>query len=219
MDRAAVYLCPSCQLLSDRLELCAPQCDGACLISATLGTAHVNDAAHDTELLRRIGSGDRAAMQAFYVAYQRNVTAFARSKGMDAAAAADVVQDTMLDVWRTADRFRGDASPKSWLLSIARNKIVDRIRKSGRVHYIDEVPEAIDEAPNPEAVTISTSEAGRVRACLEGLKDGHRTVMRLAFYEDLTYDEIAEIEGVPSGTIKTRVFHAKKLLLRCLGTR
>ncbi len=177
------------------------------------------DPAQDKDLLRRIGSGDRAAMKAFYMAYQRNVIAFARSRGMDEAAASDVVQDAMLDVWRTAHKYRGEASAKSWLLTIARNKIVDRIRKGARVQYVDEVPEAIDDTPNPEDITISVSEAGRVRACLDRLKDAHRTVMRLAFYEDFTYDEIAVIEGVPSGTIKTRVFHAKKLLLRCLGTR
>ncbi|MEX0367476.1 MAG: RNA polymerase sigma factor, partial [Ruegeria sp.] len=106
-----------------------------------------------------------------------------------------------------------------WLFTIAHNKIVDRVRKNARVQYVDEVPDAIDETPDPEAITVSLSEAGRLRACLDRLKEAHKTVMRLAFYEDLSYDEIAEIEGVPNGTIKTRVFHAKKLLLRCLGTR
>ena len=177
------------------------------------------DTAHDKELLRRIGTGDRAAMRTFYMSHQRGLTAFAKSRGMDAATASDVVQDAMLDVWRSASRYRGDAAPKTWLYTIAHNKIVDRVRKNARVQYVDEVPDAIDDTPDPEAITVSLSEAGRLRACLDRLKEAHKTVMRLAFYEDLSYDEIAEIEGVPNGTIKTRVFHAKKLLLRCLGTR
>ncbi|MEX0311908.1 MAG: RNA polymerase sigma factor [Tateyamaria sp.] len=179
----------------------------------------MTDPAHDKDLLRRIGTGDRAAMREFYTSHQRGLTAFARARGMDAATAADVVQDTMLDVWRSAGRYRGDAAAKTWLFTIAHNKIVDRVRKNARVQYVDEVPDAIDETPDPEAITVSVSEAGRLRACLDRLKEAHKTVMRLAFYEDLSYDEIAEIEGVPNGTIKTRVFHAKKLLLRCLGTR
>ncbi len=58
-----------------------------------------------------------------------------------------------------------------------------------------------------------------MRYCLGTLKDDHRTAISLAFYEDMTYAEIAEVAGVPEGTIKTRVFHAKKLLMRCLPGR
>lgn len=167
----------------------------------------------------RIADGDRGAMQDFYMAHHGPLTAFLRGRGLAAAEAADLVQDTMLEVWRRASGYRGDAAAKSWLFTIARNKLVDRARRGARVSYVEEVPEQIEEAPNPEAVAVSLSEASRLRACLSKLKDAHRAVLRLAFFDDLTYDEIAEIEDVPAGTVKTRVFHAKKLLLRCLGTR
>ena len=55
-----------------------------------------------------------------------------------------------------------------------------------------------------------------MRHCLGTLKDEHRSAISFAFYDDMTYGEIAEATGVPEGTVKTRVFHAKKLLLRCL---
>jgi RNA polymerase sigma-70 factor (ECF subfamily) len=79
------------------------------------------------------------------------------------------------------------------------------------------VPDTADTAPDPEAVALAASDAERVRSCLSKLKPAHLTVIRLAFYEDMTYAEIAEVEGAPEGTIKTRIFHAKKLLMRCLG--
>lgn len=170
-------------------------------------------------MLGRIGAGDRTAMRDFYLAHHGPLTAFLRGRGLTATEASDLVQETMLDVWRRASDFRGDAAAKTWLFTIARNKMVDRARRDVRISYVDEVPEIMDTAPDAEAIAVSLSEASRLRACLDRLKQAHRAVLRLAFYEDLTYDEIARIEDVPQGTVKTRVFHAKKLLLRCLGTR
>jgi len=82
----------------------------------------------------------------------------------------------------------------------------------------DDVPDIADDAPDPEALAVAAGEASRVRACLDGLSPAHKNVIRLAFYEDLNYDEISAIEDVAVGTIKTRIFHAKKLLMRSLGT-
>jgi len=81
------------------------------------------------------------------------------------------------------------------------------------------VPGQGDGTPNPGAVPASAQEAGRVRAWLRTLKDAQRTIMRVAFFDGLTYGEIAEVEGIPKGTVKTRVLHAKQALLRCLGAR
>lgn len=173
----------------------------------------------DQELLRRIAQSDRTAMRELYWRYHDAAFGFIVSRGADHAEAADVVHDTMLEVWRSASKYSGKSSVKSWIFAIARKKLVDRFRKNARLSLTDNVPETEDEAPNPEAIAISLGEAGRVRACLEGLNEDQRTAIRLAFYEDLSYDEISEIEGVPVGTIKTRIFHAKKLLMRCLGVR
>lgn len=158
-------------------------------------------------------------MQAFYTLHHDGLFAFLRGRGADGQLAADCVQDAMLDVWRTAKRFGGRSSVKTWLYTIARNKLVDQQRKATRISPVEEVPDVSDPAPNPEAVALAASDAERVRACLAKLKPDHLTVMRLAFFEDLTYDDISEIEGIPQGTVKTRIFHAKKLLMRCLGRR
>lgn len=173
----------------------------------------------DQDLLKRVATGDQAAMRVLYERHHDAVYAFIRGRCGDEATAADVVHNAMLEVWRGAARFAGAASVKSWIFTIARNKLVDRYRQGGRLHLVDEVPETADEAPDPEAVAMAARDAGRVRACLDKLKDAHRAVIRLAFFDDLSYDEIGAIERVPVGTVKTRIFHAKQLLMRCLGQR
>jgi len=174
---------------------------------------------NDQELLERISSGDKRAMQALYERYNRPLLAFLIGRGADQSEASDVLHDTMLEVWRAASKFSGKSAVKTWMFSIARNKLIDRFRKGARLSFTDEVPDSADDAPDPEAVAIASGEAARVRACMDGLNPSHKSVIRLAFYEDLNYEDISEIEEVPVGTIKTRIFHAKKLLMRCLGAR
>lgn len=174
---------------------------------------------NDQDLLQRVADGDQGAMRQLFERYQTTLFAFLRSKGADAQAADDAIQDAMLDVWRTAGRFSGGSSVKTWLFTIARNKFIDRMRKAGKVSLYDELPEIEDDSPDAETVLTSAADAARVRACLSTLKPAHLTAIRLAFYEDLTYSEIGRIEDISEGTVKTRIFHAKKLLLRCLGRR
>lgn len=173
----------------------------------------------DGSLLGRVAMGDRDAMRLLFLRHHDGLFAFLRGRCGDDALAADALQDAMLDVWRGAGRFSGSSSVRTWMFAIARNKLTDRLRRSARVTLTDEPPEQADDAPGPEASVIAAQDAGRVRDCLDALKPDFRTVLRLAFYEDLTYAQIGEIEGVPTGTVKTRVHHAKKLLMRCLGRR
>ncbi|MEO0989795.1 MAG: sigma-70 family RNA polymerase sigma factor [Pseudomonadota bacterium] len=177
------------------------------------------NAASDKDLVARIAKSDKLAMKELYERHYKPLFAFLRGRGADPATAQDTAQDTMLEVWRSAERYSGQAQVKTWMFTIARNKLVDRHRRSARVTLMDEVPDSVDDSPDPEALTIAARDAERLRSCLGKLKAAHRLVIRMAFYEDLTYQEIAEIEGVPAGTVKTRIFHAKKLLLHCLGQR
>ena len=96
---------------------------------------------------------------------------------------------------------------------------MDHFRKHGRVSVTDEVPEQIDDSPDAAACLAASEESAHVKHCLGELKPEHRSSIELAFYEDLSYVQIAQATGVAEGTIKTRVFHAKKLLLRCLEGR
>jgi RNA polymerase sigma-70 factor, ECF subfamily len=177
----------------------------------------VTAAMDDTELIRRIGTGDRQAMKALYERHSDALYHFLRYRIGDSFEAADLMQEAFLEVWRNATRFEGRSSGKTWLFGIGRNKAIDRIRRSGRVVLGEPDESTPDDAPNPEAIIESASDAARVRACMEKLSDAHRTAMRLAFYEELSYGDIAEIEKVPVGTVKTRIHHAKQLLRHCLA--
>ncbi len=171
------------------------------------------------DLLARTSAGDKRAFAALYAALEVPLFRFARSKLNDSFEAADLVHEVFLEVWRHAGRFEGRSSVKSWVFGIAYRKAMDVHRKSRRIDYSDAVPETEDDAPNAEACLMASESRDHIRACLETLKPDHRTAIEFAFFEDLSYKEISEISGVPEGTVKTRVFHAKKLLMHCLSAR
>lgn len=171
----------------------------------------------DLSLAQRIADGDQAAMKQVYELHSGPLFHFVKNWLADAHEASDIVHETMLEVWKRAERFQGRSSLKSWIFSIARNKSIDKNRKSSRLSYTDEVPELIDGEVDPlEAMELS-QDAAALKACVARLSDTHRRMIHLAFYEDLSYREISEIEDCPIGTVKTRILHAKKLLMRDLA--
>ena len=173
----------------------------------------------DELVLERVARGDRDAMRILYDRHAPSLHRFVTRWIANENDAADVVHDAMLDVWRTADRFAGRSSVKSWVFSIGRFKAIDRNRKGARTVLDDSEIEIIDDTPNPEEVTQAFQDSAHVRSCVETLSGPQKTAIQLAFYEDLTYQEIADLENCPVGTIKTRIMHAKKLLLRCLASK
>lgn len=170
----------------------------------------------DAFLLSQVAAGDMAAMKALYMAHADAVTRFVRARVRDEAETADIVHDTMMSVWRGAAAFEGRASVRSWMLTMARNKAVDHIRKQARVTLAPADEEVPDGDPDPEAALGAAEDAARLRTCVEALPERQRAAVHLAYFEDMTCAEIAQVESVPEGTIKSRLHHAKRLLLRCL---
>jgi RNA polymerase sigma-70 factor, ECF subfamily len=172
----------------------------------------------DADLLHRVGAGDRAALKALYERHSDAVYKFLRYRLRDPFEAADVMQDVFLEIWRAAGRFQGRSAARTWIFGIARHKAVDWMRRGFReVTAPEPDTEIADEAPDPEAIVVAASDAARLRDCIGKLSNTHRSAIHLAFYEELPYGEIAEIEGVPVGTVKTRILHAKRLLQHCLA--
>lgn len=172
-----------------------------------------------SDLLSRMAGGDKAAFGAFYKALEKPVFRFIVSKLNDPFEAADIQHDVFMDIWRSAGRFEGRSAVKTWVFGIAYRKTMDHFRKHGRVDLTDDIGDSADDSPDAVACIAATQEAEHLRFCLDQLKPQHRSAVELAFYEDMTYGEIADASDVPEGTIKTRVFHAKKLLLHCLTAR
>ena len=167
--------------------------------------------------LSNAARGDKIAMRTLYERHHDALYAFLRTRCDDDGMAMDAVQDTMLAVWRSAGKFSGKSSVRTWIFAIGRNKLIDRMRRVSQMTYVEEVPEEADDAPDAATVIAASQDARLLRACLDKLKKVQLAVIRLAFYDDLPYGEIAEIEGVPVGTVKTRIFHAKQALMHCLG--
>ena len=167
-------------------------------------------------LVQRLAQGDRTAIAALYRALEGPLYHFIQSKLNDPFLSNDILQDVFLEVWRTADRFEGRSTARSWIYGIAWRKVIDVYRANKRLSFTDDLPETEDDGPGAVERLGADQEAGHLRGCLEALKEDHRVAVDLAFYQDLGYREIAEVLGVPEGTVKTRVFHAKKLLQHCL---
>ncbi|MEL6729258.1 MAG: RNA polymerase sigma factor [Pseudomonadota bacterium] len=171
----------------------------------------------DDALIRRIERGDKAAMRVLYERHSNGLTAFARNRLKDPFEAADVVQETFLEVWTKASTFEARASVRSWMFSIARNKAVDRIRKSAKVIASEPDETIVDDGPAVETIVSNAQDAERVQHCLSELSDAQRAAVTLSFFEEMTYREIAETESVSESTVKSRIHYAKKLLMHCLS--
>ena len=161
-------------------------------------------------------------MAEFYRAFAPQVHAFAMRQLGNAAEADDVVVDTMYEVWSTAKRFAGQSLVRTWLFGIARHRLLDRLRKRRPLESVD-VDELAEVLPGDDEggydVLARRQRAAHVAHCLETLSDEQRQCMHLVFYEDLPLAEVAQIQGCPENTVKTRLFHARRKMKRCLERR
>lgn len=170
-------------------------------------------------LVAAIARHDRSAFERFYLEMERPLFRFVQLKLNDPFRSADIVHEVFLEVWRGAAKFQNRSSVKTWVFAIAYRKIVDVLRQQGRLTFEEEVPEQIDDRPDAEACLLAAQQSQAIRLCLDKLKAEHRLAIELTFYEDMSYRDISSVTGVPEGTVKSRVFHAKQLLMRCLSTR
>lgn len=170
----------------------------------------------DGELISRVGSGDRNAFEILYRRYARPVFGLALRKLGDRGRAEDAVQETFASVWRAAGSYRPERGPGApWLYAVARNAIVDngRVRREPPVEGVEE--EAGDEGPAERA------EAGwvawRVHRALAELPENERVVIELAYWRGRSQSEIADVLGIPLGTVKTRTRTGLARLADLLG--
>ena len=171
----------------------------------------------DDVLLRRMAEADESALKAFFHRHSGGVARFVQGFSNEPADVADVVNDVFFDVWRGAGSFSGRSKPRTWLFAIARNKATDRIRKRARHDAEALDPERADEGVMGALDrVIEKDRASMLRNCISRLPTAHRSIVHLTFYENLGYREIGDVLGIPEGTVKSRVFHIKSDLLRCL---
>ena len=167
----------------------------------------------DVMLIARIAGGDRLAMQTLFARHRTPVYRWLLRLVGNETVAEDLLSDVFLDVWRQAGRFQARSAVSTWLLAIARFKALSA-RRSRKDTELDETIEATvaDSADNPEVVLQKKNRDQFVRTALTTLSPEHREIIDLVYYHDKSVDECAQILGVPSGTVKTRMFYARKKL-------
>ena len=169
--------------------------------------------------LARVAEGDQAALRAVYDATAAKLFGVCLRISGDREAAEDILQQVYLKVWNRAGRFDAErASPITWLCAIARNTAIDwRRANGGSVHLPESAAAAIeDESPlAPERIDAATQRA-RIFDCLDGLDERPRRAIRAAFFDGLTYSQLAEAMAVPLGTLKSWVRRGLIQLKGCL---
>jgi RNA polymerase sigma-70 factor, ECF subfamily len=170
-------------------------------------------------LLERVGSGDETAFTTLYKSVNRRVFAFALNQLRDEARAEEVVVDTLHEVWKHPERFNATSKFSTWVLGIARYKILNAFRSS--THSYDELTDemsetvASDDASPHDLLANSQRQAG-VRECMDKLTTDHSECMHLVFFEGMSLGEVATLQACPENTIKTRLFHARQKIKNCL---
>jgi len=178
----------------------------------------VSDASlrEDAELVADVAVGDEAALEALYQRYGGACYRLSRRILDDAQLAEDVVQQVFLALWQGGgyDRSRGAVS--TWLMSITHHKAVDALRReAGRRKRLADDQELVEveaTGPGPADAAWTRLRADRTRAALRGLPPEQREVLLLAYYGGYTQREIADMTGLPLGTVKSRTLLAMQRL-------
>jgi RNA polymerase sigma factor (sigma-70 family) len=175
------------------------------------------DALSDEMLLAALGSGNSEAAAAFVRRFQSRVYGLAVTMLRDPGIAEEVAQETFVRAWRhaaTYDARRGRVA--TWLLTIARNAAIDRARVRAPTPVDPEVIASQLDLAEQDA-PVDLPERDRLRRAVAALPDDQRRALVLAMYAGRTAKEISELDGVPLGTVKTRIRTAMLKLRETLG--
>ena len=170
-------------------------------------------------LMGRVADADQRALADLYSQMNRKIFAFALRHVGDRDLAEGIVVETMFEVWKNASRFSGGSSVSTWILGIARHKALDEVRRRARFVPYDEAVgmEMADECGSAFDGLVARETRLQLDTCIKRLPAEQQECIHLVFYEELSLAEIAQIQGVPENTVKTRLFHARRKLKILLG--
>ena len=174
-------------------------------------------ASDEREVLARVAAGDLQAFERLYRLYQPRLARFLTTLLRRPQLIEEVLDDTMMVVWQTADRFRGSSKPSTWIFAIAYRKA-----HKARLRWPDPVEDPhsdsrISEDPAPDAELDHQRLHDSLMRAMDQLSADHRAVVDLTYFHGMGYREIAEIVDCPVDTVKTRMFHARRRLKAAMG--
>lgn len=167
----------------------------------------------DEHTVARIAAGDRQALTQLYLRHRQALFSYLLQLTPDYGLAEELLQDTLVAVWRSAHTFEGRSSVRTWLIGIARRQAHNTLRQRGLpladLSELDDTPAADLE---PEDAALASAARDELGEAFGQLLLIHREVLALIFVHQLSYQETAQVLGVPIGTVKSRLNHAKRAL-------
>ncbi len=169
----------------------------------------------DTVLLRKISEGDEDAFTTLYLSFQPRLIKFcSRILRNDVALAADIADEAMIEVWKSAGSFTGRSQPSTWIHSIARFRLIGYLRKNKELLQ-DESSEWLnheDDALLPDEEVLLSERDDQLVSNLGKLSNKHREVIELVYFRELSIKDIASMLEISENTVKTRMFYARNHL-------
>jgi RNA polymerase sigma factor (sigma-70 family) len=171
----------------------------------------------ERELIGRVAARDLGAFEQLYRLYQPRLARFLINLVQRPQLVEEVLNDTMMVVWQTADRFRGASKPSTWIFAIAYRKAA-----KARARWPDPVEEEpqdtrVSPDPGPDQQLHHSRLHDALVAAMDRLSPDHRAVVDLTYFHGMGYREIAEIMRCPVDTVKTRMFHARRRLREAMS--
>ena len=171
------------------------------------------------DLVARTALRDRSAFADLYQHASAKLFGVLLRILKDRAEAEDALQEVFIRVWQKAHGYSSDrASAMTWMITIARNHAIDRLRQRREVTSgLDAAETVADSAPTPEAEAIATSERARIDTCLDELEADKAGAVRSAYIEGWSYQELADRYSVPINTMRTWLRRSLLKLRDCLS--
>ena len=171
-----------------------------------------------TKLIVRTSMKDRGAFDLLYRHTSAKLFGVCLRVLNDRAEAEDALQEVYVKVWRNAEKFAPSRySPITWLVAVARNHSIDRLRaRMPEAVELDEAEEVSDDAPNPERATMAASERRQIDGCLDELEEARADAVRGAYLDGMSYQDLARRHDVPLNTMRTWLRRSLMKLKECL---
>jgi RNA polymerase sigma-70 factor (ECF subfamily) len=172
----------------------------------------------DQILIEAVAGGNKQALEQLFARHSARIYRFVLRITGNAALSEDIVSEVFLEVWRRPGRFEGKSQVSTWMFAIARNKALQALRSRGqKPSDEDGAADVVDGADDPEAVLHEKSRSIVLRKCLSRLSPIQREIVDLVYYHEKSVAEVAQIVGIPTGTVKTRMFRARSRIAELLA--
>jgi RNA polymerase sigma-70 factor, ECF subfamily len=173
----------------------------------------------DATLLRSVAAGDATSLARLYERHAGPLFGYLYRLAGDRMTAEEILQDTMLAVWRSAAAFEGRSKVSTWLFGVARRQAHNRLRGRAWPQAVADLPDRPDQAVGPDELAIAAAGGTPVAAAIDRLPDHHRDVIALVFVAGLPLVDVAEVLSIPVGTVKSRLHHARAAVAAALNAQ